>query len=64
MADGDKELILSAAKKRMPADQVDEWFRSAALPGFGDWTAADLVEAGRGAEVLELFKAIDAGVFT
>lgn len=48
----------------MPADEVDEWYRSAALPGFGDWTAADLVEAGRGAEVLELFKAIDAGVFT
>lgn len=38
------------------------WYRCEKIPGFGV-TAAELVNAGRGDEVVEYIKAVDAGVY-
>lgn len=38
------------------------WYRAEVLPGFGGLTAKQLVEAGRGSEVLEYIDALDAGI--
>lgn len=39
------------------------WFQNEPLPGFSSSTAAQLVDAGRGAEVLDYIAAVDAGVY-
>jgi hypothetical protein len=39
------------------------WFENEPLPGFSSWTAAQLVNAGRGADVLDYIAAVDAGVY-
>lgn len=40
------------------------WFEERPLPGFSGATAAQLVAAGRGQEVLDYIAAVDAGVHT
>lgn len=40
------------------------YYRSERLPGFGGLTAQQLVDAGRGDEVLEFIDAVDAGIYT
>lgn len=40
------------------------WYFSAQIPGFSGLTAKQLVEAGRGREVLEYLDAVDAGLFS
>lgn len=39
------------------------WFRSQPLPGFAGQTAMNLVQNGRGSDVLEYIDAVDAGIF-
>ena len=39
------------------------WFENEPLPGFSSSTAAQLVDAGRGADVLDYIAAVDAGVY-
>lgn len=38
------------------------WFRSQVLAGFSGQTAMQLVQAGRGSDVLEYIDAVDAGI--
>ncbi len=38
------------------------WFRSQPLPGFGGQTAMNLIQDGRGSDVLEYIDAVDAGI--
>ena len=38
------------------------WFETVPVPGFGSWTAAQLVDAGRGNDVIDYITAVDAGV--
>lgn len=59
----DIDYVVEEATLRMGAARAAEWYGTVPLPGFGTWTAKDLVEAGRGGEVIEYFKAVDAGVF-
>lgn len=59
----DKDSVVEEAALRMGASRAAEWYDTVPLPGFGHWTAKDLVEAARGQEVIEYFKAVDAGVF-
>lgn len=39
------------------------YYRSEPLPGFTGLTAQQLVDAGRGDEVLEFIDAVDAGIY-
>ena len=39
-----------------------EWFNTEPLPGFSGATARDLVQSGRGHEVLYYIAAVDAGI--
>lgn len=39
------------------------WFETEPVPGFGSWTAAQLVDAGRGIDVFDYIAAVDAGVY-
>lgn len=39
------------------------WYGCEKIPGFSGLTAAELVNAGRGDEVVEYIKAVDAGVY-
>lgn len=58
-----KVRLIEEAALRMGASQAAEWYNTVPVPGFGERTAKDLVEAGRGEEVIGYFRAVDAGVF-
>ena len=58
----DNDCILEKATMRMGAARAAEWYGTVPLPGIGTWTAKDLVEGGRGEEVIEYLKSVDAGV--
>ena len=45
-------------------EEARAWYESAALPGFSGQTARQLVEAGRGQDVIDYIEAVDAGVFS
>lgn len=56
--------ILAVADPRFAQRELArEWFESEPLPGFGTSTAQQLVDAGRGQEVIDFIAAVDAGIF-
>ena len=55
--------IMAKAMARMGKECAVEWYQSFPLPGYSGFPAKHLVDAGRGEEVIEYFKAVDAGVF-
>lgn len=55
--------VIKEANLRMGGAQGAGWYSTVPIPGFSDWTAKELVESGPGEEVIEYFKAVDAGVF-
>lgn len=59
-----REDILAVLAPRFPQPKLAlVWFETESAPGFGSLTAEQLVDAGRGEEVLEFIAAVDAGVF-
>ena len=44
--------------------EAEEWYREQPLPGLSGSTAMELVEQGRGAELIEYLAAVDAGVYS
>lgn len=60
-----RDDILAALTPRFAQpEQALTWFETEPVPGFGSSTAEQLVEAGRGMEVLDFIAAVDAGIFT
>ena len=58
-----KVEILQVVEPRFERPQLAlDWFNTEFLPGFSGATARDLVEAGRGQEVLDYIAAVDAGI--
>lgn len=55
--------IMAKAIARMGKECAVDRYQSFPLPGYFRSTAKHLVDAGRGEEVMEYFKAVDAGVF-
>lgn len=45
------------------AEMAHAWFETEALPGFSGATAQQLVEAGRGQDVLDFIAAVDVGIY-
>jgi len=59
-----REDVLAALAPRFTRPElVQAWFETEPVPGFGSSTAEQLMEAGRGSEVLDFIAAVDAGVF-
>lgn len=59
-----REEIMKIVEPRFAQPELAHaWFETEALPGFSNATARQLVEAGRGQEVLDLIAAVDAGIF-
>jgi hypothetical protein len=59
-----KMQVIDRVKLRFATPELAwRWYQTKPLPGFSGLTAAQLVEAGRGREVLEYIEAVDAGVY-
>jgi hypothetical protein len=59
-----KMQIIDRVKPRFATLELAwSWYQTMLLPGFSGLTATQLVEAGRGCEVLEYIDAVDAGVY-
>jgi len=58
-----EEILAIVAPRFTQLEHAVAWFEPEALPGFGSSTAARLVRAGRGNEVLDFVAAVDAGIF-
>lgn len=57
------EAILSRAEMRWRDRSLAlDWYHRDPLPGFGQLTAADLVDRGQGQAVLDYLDAADAGI--
>jgi hypothetical protein len=59
---GQAEILERVGPRFASSELAAQWFETEPLPGFGAATARDLVDAGRGQEVLDLIAAIDAGI--
>lgn len=59
---GEREILTLVEPRFGSAELAREWYDQAALPGFDDKTAAQLVQDGRGEDVVEFIRAVDAGV--
>lgn len=58
-----KDEILQVVEPRFERPELAlEWFNTRSLLGFSGATARNLVEAGRGQEVLDYITAVDAGI--
>lgn len=57
----DAAHLIEETTLRMGASSTAEWYDTTPIPGFGERTAKDLVKAGRSDEVIEYFRAVDAG---
>lgn len=58
-----KDEILRVIGPRFDQPELARaWFEGEPLPGFSGATAKELVEAGRGQEVLDYIAAVDAGI--
>ena len=61
-APGKHEILQVLEPKFERPELALEWFNTGILPGFSGATARNLVEAGRGQEVLDHIAAVDAGI--
>jgi hypothetical protein len=52
------------ARRFVSAAAAQKWYESEPLSGFSGATAKQLVDRGRGDELLEYIEAVDAGVFS
>jgi hypothetical protein len=59
---GEREILELVEPRFGSAEVAREWYDQAPLPGFGDKTAAQLVHDGRGEDVVNFIKAVDAGI--
>lgn len=59
----DAARLIEEVTLHMGASSPAEWYDTTSIPGFGERTAKDLVKDGRGDEVIECCRAVDAGVF-
>lgn len=58
-----REDIMRVVVPRFERPELaNAWFETEALPGFSGATAQQLVEAGRGQEVLDFIAAVDTGI--
>lgn len=58
-----RHTIIQRVRPRFAtAAEAEAWYASTPLPGLSGLTARELVDAGRGDEVLEYVAAVDAGV--
>jgi hypothetical protein len=58
----EREILNLIEARFAAAASAQVWYRSEPLSGFAGRTARQLVQAGRGAEVVEFVQAVDAGV--
>lgn len=58
------DLICQTSPRFQSYGNAMSWHCTAALSGFGDLTAFDLVESGRADDLIEYVEAIDAGIYS
>ena len=59
-----RDDILKVVEPRFSKPELAQaWYEAEPIPGFGGSTAEQLVDAGRGQEVLDYVAAVDAGIF-
>ena len=59
---GRAEILQRVGPRFASTELAVKWFETEPLPGFGTATARQLVDAGRGQEVLDYIAAVDAGI--
>lgn len=59
---GEKEVLARVGPRFYSQADALEWYRTQPLPGFGGKTSMDLVNQGRGAEVMDCLDAVAAGI--
>jgi hypothetical protein len=59
---GEREMLALVEPRFGTAELAREWYDQVPLPGLSDKTAAQLVKDGRGEDVVEFIRAVDAGV--
>jgi hypothetical protein len=59
---GECEILELVEPRFGSAELAREWYDQAPLPGFSDKTAAQLVQDGRGEDVVKFIEAVDAGL--
>lgn len=58
-----KDILTELEPRFSQPELAQAWYETQPVPGFGTSTAEQLVDAGRGQEVLDFIAAVDAGIF-